>query len=79
MNDQKKIGGGYDTIRDMSTDSHKNHEGKRVISNHSGYGYSGSENFEHDDTGSIMNYSGVEDMIFSSMAEHGDWQEGYDY
>jgi len=51
----------------------------RIISNHSGYGCEGGENFEHDDTGCLHNYSGVEDDIFSSYAEHEDWQEGYDY
>lgn len=55
------------------------HNLKLVTSNHSGYRYEGSENFEHDDTGCIHNYSGVEDEILSSYAEHGDWQEGYDY
>ncbi|MCK7580627.1 MAG: hypothetical protein MZV65_36635 [Chromatiales bacterium] len=43
------------------------------------YGYDGSENFEHDDTGSLMNYSGCEDEIFNAISEHEDWQEGYDY
>lgn len=52
---------------------------KAVISNYSGYGYNGSENFEHDDTGDIHNYSGVEDDTFSALAEHEDWEEGYDY
>lgn len=51
----------------------------QVVSNHSGYGYSGSENFEHDDTGAMHNYSGVEDDVFSSFSEHDGWQEGYDY
>jgi hypothetical protein len=51
----------------------------KIISNRSGYNYSGSENYEHDDTGSIHNYSGVEDDVYSSISEHEDWQEGYDY
>lgn len=50
-----------------------------VIGNHSGYGYPGSANFEHDDTGAAMNYSGVEDEMLSATAEHDGWQEGYDY
>ncbi|WP_419832803.1 hypothetical protein [Endozoicomonas atrinae] len=50
-----------------------------VVGNHTGYPYPGGENYEHDDTGSIQNYSGVEDEVFSSIAEHEDWKEGYDY
>lgn len=50
-----------------------------VVGNQTGYGYSGSENFEHDDTGAAMNYSGCEDEMFSATAEHDGWQEGYDY
>ena len=50
-----------------------------VVSNHTGYGYRGSENFEHDDTGSQMNYSGVEDDVYTALSEHEDWEEGYDY
>lgn len=52
---------------------------KQVLSNHTGYGHVGSENFEHDDTGSLMNYSGCADDILTATAEHEDWQEGYDY
>ncbi|MBZ0330997.1 hypothetical protein KZO25_11790 [Halomonas sp. ANAO-440] len=69
----------YDTARDTSDDHPVISEGERVIGNHSGYPYSGSENFEHDDTGCILNYSGVEDIIFSSFAENNNWEEGYDY
>jgi hypothetical protein len=50
-----------------------------VVGNLSGYGYSGSENYEHDDTGSIHNFSGVEDDVYSSISEHENWEEGYDY
>lgn len=67
----------YDTVRDSHSEEPR--EEGRVVSNHSGYSYQGSENFEHDDTGSLMNYSGVEDEVFSSFAVHEDWQEGYDY
>ena len=42
-------------------------------------GYAEAANYEHDDTGSSMNYSGVEDDILSALAEHDDWQVGYDY
>ena len=50
-----------------------------VTSNHTGYGYDGGENHEHDDTGSLMNYSGVQDAIFSAEALHQDWEPGFDY
>jgi hypothetical protein len=52
---------------------------KLFISNHSGYGYKESANFEHDDTGSLMNFSGCVDDIYQAFIEHEDWQEGYDY
>lgn len=51
----------------------------KIVGNYSGYGYKGSENFEHDDTGSQHNYSGAEDEMNSALAEHEDWTEGYDY
>ncbi|MCP8687134.1 hypothetical protein [Marinobacterium sedimentorum] len=51
----------------------------RVVGNHSGYGYAGSENFEHDDTGALHNYSGVEDDVFTAHADNDGWSEGYDY
>ena len=50
-----------------------------VVGNHSGYGYKGSENFEHDNTGGIHNYSSMEDQVLSAFADHEDWQEGYDF
>jgi hypothetical protein len=50
-----------------------------IVSNHTGYGYKGSENFEHDDTGSQMNYSGVEDDVNNAIADHEGWEKGYDY
>lgn len=52
---------------------------KHVISNHSGHGYDGSENFEHDGNGAVMNYSGMEDCVYTALAEHADWEVGYDY
>ena len=54
-------------------------EKKPYISNYTVYGYDGSQNFEHDDTGCLMNYSGCEDDVFNAISEHEDWQEGYDY
>jgi len=51
----------------------------KVVGNRSNYGYKGSENFEHDDTGALHNYSGMEDEIDSANSEHEDWEEGYDY
>lgn len=51
----------------------------RVVGNHTGYDTPGSENYEHDETGSMMNYSGIEDEMFSAEAEHDGWQEGYDF
>lgn len=50
-----------------------------IVSNHTGYSHEGSENFEHDDTGSSMNHSGVEDEFNNAESEHEGWQEGYDY
>ena len=50
-----------------------------IVSNHTGYAHEGSENFEHDDTGSSMNKSGVEDEFNNAESEHEGWQEGYDY
>lgn len=50
-----------------------------IASNHTGYGYKGSENFEHDDTGSRMNHSGVEDDVNNAIADHEGWEKGYDY
>ncbi len=49
-----------------------------IISNHTGY-KKGGENFEHDDTGSLMNFSGVEDEMNNALKEHQDWQKDYDY
>ncbi len=55
-------------------------ERKPLLSNHSGYsGRPGSENWEHDDTGSLHNWSGCYDMVLDPIAEHEGWQEGYDY
>ena len=56
-----------------------NTEEAAVTANHSIYGYKGSENYEHDDTGCIHNYSGVEDDVFSAFADNEGWSEGYDY
>ncbi|HBN8522162.1 hypothetical protein ACIUV2_25060 [Pseudomonas aeruginosa] len=51
----------------------------RVVGKLTGYTSKGSDNFEHDDAASQMNYSGVEDDVFSAEAEHDGWQEGYDF
>lgn len=50
-----------------------------VVVNHTGYSQQGSYNWEHDDTGSINNYSGCEDDMLSPEAEHEGWEDGYDY
>jgi len=49
-----------------------------IVSDHMGYG-KGGESWEHDDTGSIQNYSGCYDDVLNAIAEHEGWQEGYDY
>lgn len=48
------------------------------VADHTGYG-EGGENFEHDDTGALMNYSGVQDETYNAIKEHEDWKKGYDY
>jgi len=53
-------------------------EASPLVSNHTGYGR-GGENFEHDSTGDLMNYSGVVDEVENAQKEHEGWQEGYDY
>ena len=76
-----------DFQKNQMTDQEKNYvmddvygmDRKNVISNFTQYDYEGSENFEHDNTGSWMNYSGVYDEVMSSFAEHEDWISGYDY
>ena len=50
-----------------------------ILSNHTGYLSPGSENWEHDNTGSAQNYSGCYDDMMNAIAEHEGWQEGYDY
>ena len=52
---------------------------KQFLANHSGYQYEGSENFEHDDTGAIHNFSGCEDEIVNADADHKGLEPGYDY
>ncbi len=58
---------------------HAHEDSRLVVSNHSGYEYAGAENYEHDDTGSLHNYSGAADEMFSAIAENDGWQEGYDF
>jgi hypothetical protein len=48
-----------------------------IVGNHTGY--KGGENYEHDDNGSLMNFSGVEDDMLSAEANHNGWDDGYDY
>lgn len=64
MRENPSIGGGKDKAP--------------FVSNHTGY-RPGGENYEHDDTGGKMNYSGVMDDVNEALKEHEDWQEGYDY
>ena len=51
----------------------------QFLSNHSSYEYEGSENFEHDDNGCLMNYSGCYDQIMHAFVMNENWEEGYDY
>lgn len=62
-----------------SEDKNASEDSLKVVGNHTGYNTPGSENYEHDDTGSQMNYSAMEDEMFSADAEHDGWQEGYDF
>lgn len=48
-----------------------------VVANHSKH--PDGHNYEHDDNGSLMNYSGVEDEMNNAQADHEGWEEGYDY
>ena len=41
-------------------------------------GWLGS-NYEHDDSGDRINYSGVYDSVINDFSEHEGYQEGYDY
>jgi hypothetical protein len=50
-----------------------------VVANHTAYVYEGSENFEHDDSGALMNYLGCEDDVFDALCDHEGWQADYDY
>ena len=72
----------FDEIREtMSENQSVVGDGREhaVIANHTPYGYDGGENYEHDDTGDLMNYCGVQDVIFSAEALHQDWERGFDY
>lgn len=53
-------------------------ESENIVGNHSGYDYSESANFEHDDTGGTHNFSGCEDMVNSANEVHEGWTEDYD-
>lgn len=50
-----------------------------VVLDHTGYHRSGSSNWEHDNTGSMMNYSGMVDIALSAQAADKGWEAGYDY
>jgi hypothetical protein len=50
-----------------------------IVSNHTGYPHVNSANWEHDDTGSLSNYSGCVDDYENAEAEHKGWQKGYDH
>jgi hypothetical protein len=50
-----------------------------VVLDHSGYNRSGSSNWEHDDTGAKMNYSGMADIALIAQADEKGWEAGYDY
>lgn len=50
-----------------------------VLTNSTGYGYVGSENFEHDNTGDAMSRSGMEDILLNARAESEGWEAGYDF
>jgi hypothetical protein len=54
-------------------------EERPYVSNHSGYSHKGSENWEHDDTGCLMNYSAMDDMMNEPLRIHEGWESGYDY
>jgi hypothetical protein len=51
----------------------------RIVHNCTGYGGPDGANYEHDNTGGMMNYSGCYDMILSAISEHEGWSESYDY
>lgn len=50
-----------------------------VMEDHTGYNRGHSANWEHDNTGSQMNYSGMSDIMLGAMAENNGWEAGYDY
>ena len=62
-----------------NNESQTRRERTPVLSNHTGYLQPGSESWEHDDTGSIQNFSGCYDDMIDPIAEHEGWLEGYDY
>ena len=55
------------------------HQEYQIVHNGTGYDSSDGANYEHDDTGGPMNYSGCYDMMMSPVSEHEGWTEGYDY
>ncbi len=57
----------------------KGRDDRPILTNHTGYQKPGSENWEHDDTGNEMNYSGAADDMLNAKAENEGWEPGYDY
>jgi hypothetical protein len=65
------------SVNDQLSD--RTHPEYQIVHNGTGYdGYDGA-NYEHDDTGCAMNYSGCYDMMMSPISEHEGWTEYYDY
>jgi len=65
----------------MSTNGARGGRGQHeshIVFDHTGYG-PGGENFEHDNTGAMMNYSGVADDVYNAFSENEGWEEGYNY
>ena len=54
-------------------------EPQPILSNHTHYTAPGSENWEHDNSGDLHNYSGCHDEMLNAIAVDRGWQEGYDY
>ena len=60
-------------------DNGPDESGQAYTSNHTGYDKPGSHNWEHDDTGSAMNYSGVVDEFVNAQIENEGLEKGFDY
>lgn len=53
-------------------------EDDSVVLDHTGYNRAGSANWEHDDTGSQMNRSGMVDIALQAQIDHNGLELGYD-